>query len=61
MSHGGKGSVTRPTQVGQEQFKSNWDTIFGKKIPSTQPVNDPEPSNLPGNNLSSSEGDDINN
>ena len=31
MSDGGKGSSPRPFSVNQEQFASNWDTIFGKK------------------------------
>ena len=31
MSDGGKGSKPRPYSVPQDQFASNWDTIFGKK------------------------------
>lgn len=31
MSDGGKGSSPRPFSVSQEQFASNWDSIFGKK------------------------------
>ena len=32
MSDGGKGSSPRPYSVSQEQFASNWDAIFGKKV-----------------------------
>lgn len=31
MNNGGKGSKARPLSVDREQFKSNWDKIFGKK------------------------------
>ena len=31
MAAGGKGSKQRKSQVPQEQVKSNWDLIFGKK------------------------------
>jgi len=31
MSHGGKGSAQRPSQISAEQFDNNWEQIFGKK------------------------------
>lgn len=29
----GKGSVPRPFEVPKDQFRDNWDKIFGKKDP----------------------------
>lgn len=29
----GKGSVLRPFEVPREQFRDNWDKIFGRKDP----------------------------
>ena len=33
MGDGGKGSAARPFSVNQDEFTSNWDRIFGKKMP----------------------------
>ena len=32
MGDGGKGSAARPFSVTQDEFASNWDRIFGKKM-----------------------------
>ena len=31
VTHGGKGSAQRPSQVDSKKFSDNWDLIFGKK------------------------------
>ena len=35
----GKGSVPRPFEVPREQFRDNWDKIFGRKDPKEEPKN----------------------
>lgn len=33
MSHGGKGSSSRPYSVSQREYDSRWDAIFGRDLP----------------------------
>jgi hypothetical protein len=33
----GKGSNPRPIEIPKDQFRSNWDQIFGKKKPDEPP------------------------
>lgn len=33
MSHGGKGSSSRPYSVSQREYDSRWDAIFGRDVP----------------------------
>jgi len=33
----GKGSTPRPFEIPKDQFRDNWDAIFGKKKPAEPP------------------------
>lgn len=46
----GKGSVPRPFEVPKDQFRDNWDKIFGKKDPKEDKSN-PAPKNTLNNTL----------
>ena len=38
MSHGGKGSAVRPSEVSKQTFNNTWETIFGKKAAAARPA-----------------------
>jgi len=38
----GKGSTPRPFEVPKDQFRDNWDKIFGKKDSKEQKSNQPD-------------------
>lgn len=43
----GKGSNPRPYSIPREEFRNNWDQIFGSKEPQTNQADQQDKSNQP--------------